>query len=223
MVKLIILDMDDTIYNYKYANDISTQAIIKFTSEKYNISFELLLSKYKEAKKIINKRFNGIALAHDKQLQIKQFIDILNIADNKILFAHNLYQIYLNTFLDNIKCFDDLYTFLNLCKINKIKVVILTNNTLDIQMRIFEKIYLEKYIDDMITSYEIGAEKPDKKCFFYILQKYNISEKDTIIIGDSYENDYMGGLNIGIKSILYDNYKNIINELFHINKYVSKN
>ena len=56
-----------------------------------------------------------------------------------------LKNIYYTKFIENIVPYNNLYNFLIICKQHNINVVILTNNTLDIQLQIFKKLKLNAY------------------------------------------------------------------------------
>lgn len=207
--------MDNTIYNYDYANNKAIEELIKYTSIIINKSYEETYEKYFYAKKSINFKFKGTALSHDKLLQIKYFSELINLTNvHKIDFINNAQKIYYETFLNHINTYDNLYDFLLYCNINNIKIIILTNNTLDIQLKIFELLKLKNYIDNIFTSYEIGNEKPSKECFEYIYNKYNFNKNEILMIGDSEIADYNGAIEYGFNAILFkNNYCDIIKKI----------
>lgn len=208
-IKFIILDMDNTIYNYDIANEFAVDSIMMYISEQCNLQREELLNMYNISKRQINTKFKGSALSHDKALQIKNLVDNLTIA-NKIEITNIAKKIYYDTFLENSIPFDGLYDFLILCKKNNIKVAILTNNTLDIQLELCNKLKIVNFVDNIYTSYEIGNEKPTFDTFDYVVEKYKYKKSDILMIGDSKTTDYDGAINYGINALLFDNYKNII-------------
>jgi FMN phosphatase YigB (HAD superfamily) len=212
-LKLIIFDLDNTIFDYDFANNKAIEQIIFYISHKYNLDETLLKKIYYDSKSIINNRFKEQALGHDKTLQIKEFIHYLNnnnfINDNVIKLTFEINNIYKTTFLNNAFIFPNILTFLNICKNTNIKLVILTNNILNMQLEILNKLQLFSYFDDIFTSYEIGYEKPDSRTFKYIFDKYNYSYNEILMIGDNYSHDYQGAINFGFNSILFDKNINI--------------
>lgn len=89
----------------------------------------------------------------------------------------------------------------------RVKIAILTNgkskeqifkiNNLDIKM-IFE--------DNIFISQDIGFEKPDSNAFLAVTNKLNVLPKECLFIGDSYKNDILGALNVGMSAIFLNNY-----------------
>jgi len=212
MIKLIILDFDNTIYNYDYANEQAIKCIIEHCVALTSYSHDLLLSTYCKAKKIVNDKFANTALSHDKQLQIKIFVDMIFLI-NKVKITNMLSDMYYSAFVNNVIPYDNLYDYLNLQVKNNKKIVILTNNTLDIQLKIFDKLNLHEYINNLYSSYEIGHEKPHNNAFDYIVQKYKYNKDEILMIGDSKVSDYDGAINYGINAILFTNYNDIINHV----------
>ena len=52
----------------------------------------------------------------------------------------------------------------------------------------------------LVTSEEVGVEKPDEAIFYYALNKINLKPEQVIMIGDSYAKDILGATNIGIQA-----------------------
>jgi HAD superfamily hydrolase (TIGR01549 family) len=59
------------------------------------------------------------------------------------------------------------------------------------------------YFDFIISSEEIGVEKPDKKAFEYILNKLNKQPEKVVYVGDDYSKDIVPTKKLGMKAILY--------------------
>ncbi|GAH60226.1 unnamed protein product, partial [marine sediment metagenome] len=68
----------------------------------------------------------------------------------------------------------------------------------DFQFKIFG--ITEKF-DSITTSEEVQSYKPESKIFQIALKKANCRGEESIIIGDSYKKDIVGGKNIGMTTI----------------------
>ncbi|HJH07478.1 MAG TPA: HAD-IA family hydrolase, partial [Fusobacterium ulcerans] len=88
---------------------------------------------------------------------------------------------------------------------NKIKLGVASNGGNDIQIRRIKKIGLDKYLDYMFVSEEIGYNKPHKEYFEHIFQKIeDIPKKKIMMVGDSLTADIQGGKNAGIITCWYN-------------------
>lgn len=193
--KLIIFDLDDTLYDYKKCNEIALLSIFTKLNKYDNIKeiFEI-------SRQNIKKNHKNTALEHDKSIQIKELFRLLNIKDTILL--KELINLYYQTFLENVTLFNDWLDFFALCKEKNVILVILTNNTFLNQLDIYNKLELYKYFDNIFTSYEIGYEKPNIKCYEYINNKYQFNKNEILMIGDSIDKDCKGAINFGIKYYL---------------------
>lgn len=79
--------------------------------------------------------------------------------------------------------------------------IILSNHIPELNS-IVEKLELDKYILECITSGEIGYEKPNQNIFKYVLDKYKETCSGIWMVGDSILADIRGAQSMGIKAIL---------------------
>ena len=73
-----------------------------------------------------------------------------------------------------------------------------------IQIKKLEKLNADKFIDFLVTSEEVGFEKPNKEIFELALKKMNLEKDQVIMIGDSLEKDVIGAKNFGIKGYRFE-------------------
>ncbi|WP_372935731.1 HAD-IA family hydrolase [Mariniphaga sediminis] len=66
---------------------------------------------------------------------------------------------------------------------------------------------ITSFFSKIIVPEDIGFSKPAKEIFFYAAQEFGASLSNCIYIGDSYELDYLGSMNAGMRSILLDRKK----------------
>ena len=85
----------------------------------------------------------------------------------------------------------------------------LLSNTNSIHLEAFNKMYeeqvgegsLEDYFDKIYYSHEIGARKPDKEPYEYVLKENNLSPAETLFIDDSVQN-IKPAEDLGLQTIL---------------------
>ena len=87
----------------------------------------------------------------------------------------------------------------------KYKLYLATNGIVNVQSRRINDSGIGKYFDGIFVSERIGYNKPDKRFFDEaFLEIPNFKLDETIIIGDSLTSDIKGGLNAGIKTVLFN-------------------
>ena len=199
-VKAIMCDIDGTLLDF----DLAERNALAETLKEYNfICNDEILNRYHE-----------VNIFYWKQLE-KGLIDKKQLAYKRYEQLFSEYGIETDIEIFNFKYRDRLkegaYLLNNAMEIchelyeNKIKLGVASNGGNDIQIRRIKKIGLDKYLDYMFVSEEIGYNKPYKEYFEYIFQKIgNIQKEKIMIVGDSLTADIQGGKNAGIRTCWYN-------------------
>lgn len=86
----------------------------------------------------------------------------------------------------------------------KYLIGVLTNGFTEVQYRKLRSTGLDRYIQRMVISDEIGIQKPDSRLFRYAERATGATPESTIMIGDNPDNDIQGALDAGWHAIYYD-------------------
>ena len=86
----------------------------------------------------------------------------------------------------------------------KYLIGILTNGFTEVQYRKLRSTGLNRYIQRMVISDEIGIQKPDRRLFRHAEMATGANPDSTVMIGDNPDNDIAGALNSGWHAIYYD-------------------
>lgn len=81
---------------------------------------------------------------------------------------------------------------------------VLTNGFNEVQYRKLMNSGLDRYIQRVVISDEIGVQKPDERLFRYAERETGATADTAIMIGDNPKNDVQGALDAGWKAIYYD-------------------
>lgn len=65
---------------------------------------------------------------------------------------------------------------------------------------------LTAHLDFVVTSREVGAEKPHPPIFLAALEKAKVSPEQAAHVGDQYESDVMGARSVGMQPVLMDRF-----------------
>jgi len=65
------------------------------------------------------------------------------------------------------------------------------------------KVDVEKYFDAILTSVDVGHEKPDERIFMTALRKLRVKPEEAVMVGNRISADILGGNRIGMKTILF--------------------
>ncbi len=101
--------------------------------------------------------------------------------------------------------FDDVLSTLKTLKEQNLTLGLLTNLDRDMQP-ICRELGLEPYINFVVTSAEVGADKPNPPIFLAALQQAGVNASEAVHVGDQYKLDIIGARGVGITPILIDRY-----------------
>ena len=101
--------------------------------------------------------------------------------------------------------FDDVLSTLKTLREQNLTLGLLTN--LDRDMKpICRELGLEPYIDFIVSSGEVGVDKPKPQIFLAALQQAGVNASEAVHVGDQYKLDVIGAMGVGITPILLDRY-----------------
>ncbi|MBT3980009.1 MAG: HAD family hydrolase [Bacteriovoracaceae bacterium] len=203
MLKGILIDLDNTLYEYdvchEYALDVAVQKISSITNQKTD---EIRLQ-YDQAKNLVKKTLKktqsqGIASSHNRLLYFQKYFETIGLTP--IPVALELYHLYWNSYLEKAVLFDGVIDFFEETKKRGLKVVVVTDLTADVQHQKIEKLGLGKYLDLIVTSEEAGVEKPNLEIFQLALEKAELLASEVCMIGDNYKKDIEGAVSANIRA-----------------------
>lgn len=87
------------------------------------------------------------------------------------------------------------------------KLGIITNTTKSREEHIrtaLRRIGAERYFDVVITSVDVGHDKPDERIFLTALGKIRAKPQETAMVGNRISTDIIGGNRVGMKTILLE-------------------
>lgn len=78
-----------------------------------------------------------------------------------------------------------------------------SNGVQTVQKRRSAIVRMERFLEFVVTSEEVGAPKPDPKIFYEAAKRSKIPIENSIYVGDNLDSDYKGAMNSGMKFIWY--------------------
>lgn len=217
MLKAVIFDLDDTLYDYATIHQIAMEKLRAFTCEKYSIGEDDFDKAFSKAKKQTKKLLKDTASCHNRLLYCQKTLE--NLGQNPVCSALEMYDCYWNCMLENMKLRQGSIELLERLKSDGIKIAICTDMTAHIQYRKILKLGLVPYIDVLVTSEEAGEEKPSQKMYGLAFEKLlhlvpNLKLSECLFTGDSHEKDVEAPLSFGMKSVLFMNMKDLEEKIY---------
>jgi YjjG family noncanonical pyrimidine nucleotidase len=84
------------------------------------------------------------------------------------------------------------------------RIAIVSNNLLEEQEDKLRHCALDRYVDVLVVSEEVGVSKPDPRIFEIALDRLGVAAGDTVMVGDSWTADIAGARAAGIRAIWFN-------------------
>lgn len=201
MYKAVILDLDDTLYEYESLNQEATGALRDYTCQRFavsNVEFDRAFSLARaETKKVLGET----GASHNRMLYCQKTLEYLG--RRPVNGALDMYEVYWGYMLDHMALREGVMDMLVSCCRKGIKIGICSDLTAHIQHRKLKQLGIVDYIDAIVTSEEAGAEKPASVMFCMVLDKLKVDAKEALYIGDSLKKDVKGAIAEGIDALWF--------------------
>lgn len=101
--------------------------------------------------------------------------------------------------------YDDVLPALRALKSRRLIMGLISNIDQDIRP-VCGELGLDEYISHVVTSRDVGSEKPRPPIFLAALKKAGVRAEEAIYVGDQYSCDVVGAWGVGMTPILVDRY-----------------
>lgn len=199
-LKGILLDFDNTILDSKGAYEHSLQRLGEFWYERFRKNnfretFEIYKKKNRE-------RLGSLPYHRNRILVLKAMLrETHEYPDFHLLLEMD--RIYFESFVEYIELWKEKNPVGSLLSYIKkfsqfIKLILITNESIRTQLIKARAMFPVGFPIQMVTSEEVGIEKPDPDFFRFVLGEYSLLPEDVIVVGDSLQDDIRGAMNSGI-------------------------
>lgn len=201
MKKALIIDLDNTLYDYTSADKAAFQNLVETGAKELNVSEGEFKEAYLKARKIVKERHNRRASSHNRMLYAQMTAEILGKSPMPV--ALTLYEAYWSAFFGSMKLFDGVTETLTELKKRGVKLGICTDMLARVQFQKIRTLGISEYFDAIVTSEEAREEKPCSVPVQMLLDKLEMKTGEVAFIGDGYEKDVLAAIYSGLVPIWF--------------------
>lgn len=206
MIKTVLFDLDDTIFDHKHARLCALSSLKNNNLVISKISLDELEQEHENLlrgnyTKVLDKTLT----LNDSMVERTFFLFKKYGVDLTIDEAIKYTELYKQAYDSNRRAIPGVKELIEKLR-NHCRIGIVSNGLYEIQIEKVRVCEIEELIDFMILSEEVEAIKPDKIIFEEALKKADSRPEEVIFIGDSWTSDVLGALNCGIRTIWINRY-----------------
>lgn len=199
-MKAVIFDLDNTLYSYDRAHAAAWAALCRLAREDLGLEEERFRALHDEASRVLTRRCGGGPAIHNRLIR---FQILLELAGLPIGGAPALADCYWRTLLAHLEPEPGAAETLQILRAMGLRIGVGTNMTADRQFEKLRRLGLQPYVEFLVTSEEINAEKPDPRLFGLCAEKAGVPPRDCAFVGDSLQKDALAARAAGMRGIWY--------------------
>lgn len=204
----IFFDLDHTLWDFDKNSGLTFELIFKKNG--IDVQLETFLKYYEPINLKYWKLYREEKI-NKENLRFKRLQETFNAINVNIEAAiiDKLSEDYITYLTTHNHIFDGTIELLEYLKPNY-RLHIITNGFEEVQKHKLIKSKIDHYFNTVTNSEMVGVKKPNPKIFHFALNLAGATKENSIMIGDNYEADILGALNIGLDAICFNYHNSII-------------
>ena len=198
MIKAVIFDLDNTLYNFDAANEFGIRALAAYTEPVFGWDYPKMKDLYEESREKLTERMGDVGSAHNRLLRFQ------NLLEEKKLSLHphalEMAKVYWRGVLDNMVPAPGVREMMKELRGMGIRIGLGTDMTAYVQYEKMIRLGLLEYMDFIVSSEEAGTDKPGNAFFMLCARKAGCLPGDCLFIGDNIVRDYGGAAAAGMQA-----------------------
>lgn len=204
-IRHVFFDLDHTLWDFEKNSSAAIAEIFDdFQLHQYVNSFEKFINQYQQINAQYWQRYNKGEI--DKRMvRYGRFYDLFQLykIDDHIKKAEMFADAYLAIAPAKTHLFPHTHEILAYLG-EKYKLHLISNGFKEVLEIKITRTDLKKYFDVILSSEDVGVNKPDIRVFHHALNLSQAEKHESVMIGDSYDADILGAHNAGMQVIHFN-------------------
>ncbi len=194
-MRVLLCDLDDTLFDHQHATRTALTRLRDREPRLQAWDLETLKARHHELLEVFHQRVLSGELTID-QARDARFSALVGGGD-----ASGLAAAYREAYLADWREVPGARALLAAVRARGASVVIVTNSTVAEQRLKLDRLSLAAEVDALVTSEEVGVQKPDPSIFHAALDRVGASAGQAVMLGDAWRADVEGARAAGVRPV----------------------
>jgi len=199
----VFFDLDNTLYPYAPCNEAGKQAALAaFRERGYEMDRETFDELYAAGRREAKRETRGTAASHDRHIYFKRALREY-AGERDAADALAIGDAYWEGYASQMELCDGVERVFDALTEAGTDVAIVTNLTTRVQLQKLSRLAIDDRIDRLVTSEEVGREKPSAIPFTTALAAFDRRPSEALMVGDNVDADVAGANAVGMDTALF--------------------
>ena len=198
MVKTVIFDLDDTLYEFGPAEQTGRAAIRDYAERVIGVSGDEFMENFIEMLRLQIRLHSDAAGSHSRAIRAQLVCEKMGLPLHHAAIINDLFW---KAYIDSITPFDGIPELFSAIRAKGLKIGSCTNMTADWQLKKLTKLGLVDLCNFDVSSEEAAVEKPVRAIFDLCVEKAGCLPEECLFIGDNPNFDIRGALDAGMQAL----------------------
>ena len=205
-VRVILFDMDDTLYDHTFALERAVQELQRCDPRLSTVPLRTLVRKDQEVLRDVHRNLvlqGKVSLSESRvfrmfRLYASQGIELTSPA------ARRLSELRRHSYLAHERPVPGARRLIEALRSRVARVGVVSNNLLVEQKAKLSRIGLASLVDSLTVSEEVGVTKPDPRIFQVAFTRCGCLPAEAVVVGDSWKEDVDGARAAGTNAVWFN-------------------
>ena len=199
----VFFDLDNTLYPYSPCNEAGKQAALDaFRAHGYEMNRETFDELYAAGRREAKRETGGTAASHERFIYFKRALRAhANTHDAAAALAVG--EAYWDGYMDEMTLCEGVEAAFETIDESGASLAVVTNLTTHVQLEKLVRLGIDEHVDHLVTSEEVGREKPSALPFTTALAAFDCRPSEVLVVGDNVEADIEGANALGMDTALF--------------------
>jgi putative hydrolase of the HAD superfamily len=200
----VFFDLDNTLYPYPPCNEAGKRAALAaFRERGYEMDRETFDELYANARRETKRETDGTAASHSRHIYFKRALH-RHADEHDAATALAIGDAYWEGYAAEMTLCDGVERVFDALASAGTDVAVVTNLTTRVQLQKLARLEIDDRIDRLVTSEEVGREKPSALPFTTALAAFDCRPSEALMVGDNVGADVAGANAVGVDTALFD-------------------